>query len=370
MAVLTILLPLAAVAVAGASFFLWQRTRLQDDRNLASPRMERRIEAVPENFSEGLDSALVSLLSGYGIGRADIKRRTGKSGIGNTFRVNVPSATSLFLLHLAVKDMADARGGVVMRGVESADGRVLTLILGARARPTDTVVLKKVPGLESKQSVAAIVIDDMGIRDSGDVRRLCDLGHPITLSILPFREFTADVVKLASETETPYILHMPMEPKPATGYPGEGAIMTGDPDAVIRQKLDRAFCEVKGSEGMNNHMGSRATEARRVMETVTSYLRNNGYFVIDSRTSNLSVLFKVAQNNGVKCAVISGYIDSEDDRNAIRTRLRELADEAIAHGPVIIVGHDRTATVDVLETEIPRIKARGIRLVPVSELVR
>ena len=355
---------------AGVSLYFWQKAHSSAHHASDVERVRQKTEAKPEEFTAGMDSALISFFSDYDIGKGNIKRRNGGMGIRNIFTVNVPSTTSLTLLHLKISDFARGRGGVVLRGVESADGQSLALTLGASARATDVVNLKKTPGQAAHQAVAAIVIDDVGIRETGDLRRLFGNNLTFTLSILPFRRFTNEAIKLAGENDTPFMLHMPMEPKLSTEGMGEGGILAADPDAIIQRKLARAFSAVKGAGGMNNHMGSLATEDRRAMESVISYLRVNGYFVVDSRTTNHSLLFDTAQKNQVKCAVMTGYIDTIGARDSIRMRLNELADAALKNGPVIIIGHDRTPTIDVLEKELPRLVARGIRLVPVSDLVR
>ncbi len=368
--ILSILLPLAAFLAAGVSLYFWQQARPTVAREAGVERPRPRHEATPEEFTSGMDSILVVFFADYGVGKADIKRRQGSMGIRNMFTVNVPSTTSLTLMHLKLGDLARSRGGRVFRGVEGADGQSLAVTLGAGSQPTDVITMKKVPGLKVHQAVMAIVIDDVGLRDTGDIRGLLERDLTLTLSILPFRRFTSEAVKLARETETPFILHMPMEPKGTAEKPGEGAILAGDPDAAIRQKLARAFSVVKGAEGVNNHMGSRATEDRRAMESVVGFMNENGYFVVDSRTSNHSVLFDTAQKNRVKCAAMTGYIDIIGARDSIRLRLNQLADAAGKGGPVIVIGHDRESTIDVLEKELPRLVARGIRLVPVSDVVR
>jgi polysaccharide deacetylase 2 family uncharacterized protein YibQ len=368
--ILSILLPLAAILAAGAALYFRQQAHPSSAREIGTERSGRKAEAKPEDFTAGLDSVLTVFLADFGVGAADIKRRNGNAGIHRIFTVNVPATTSLTLLHLKVRDLALSRGGAVLLGVEAADGHTLTLTLGADAKPTDVLIFKKVPGLEVKPAVAAIIIDDVGERDVGEVRKLCRLNLPLTLSIMPFRRFTSGALKLAGEEKVPYLLHMPMEPKLSSEDPGEGAILAGDPEAIIHRKLDRAFAAVKGAGGMNNHMGSQATEDRRAMEFVADYLRENGLFVVDSRTSTRSVLFEVAQRNKVKCASMTGYIDVINARDCIRQRLKELADAALEGKPVIIIGHDRTSTLDVLEKELPLLSARGIRLVPVADVVR
>lgn len=375
-AVLAVLLPVLAAGSAVTASVLWYRAH-----SGVNPRMERlektRVKEVrpsaPEEFSAGLAEGLPAFLADYGVGKKEFRKGTPDSssvGIQAVYTANIPSSVSPTLLHLKLRDWVESRGGKVLDAVESADGLTLTLTLGARTTATDVLRLRKTPGMEVREAVMAVIVDDLGIRDSASARRLSRLGVTVTFSILPFRKNTGEVVGLAVESGTPFMLHMPMEPKSSTENPGEGAILSGDSDEVVRRKLERAFGSVRGATGMNNHMGSRATEDQRVMETVMRYLQQEGGFFVDSRTSNQSVAYAVSQRVKVRSAVMTGYLDVIDERGTIRNRLRELARMSLDGTPVIVIGHDRPATVDVIERELPALAREGIRFVGVEELVK
>jgi len=369
-----LLLPLAALASAGVSSFIWYNARQRPPAEIRSEEGKKPNAANPEEFSSDLAGKLAVLLRDYGVGEKDIRTvrpDSSMAGLRNAFRVNIPSSTSLTLIHLKIRDMAEKNGGKIIGGVESADGRSLSLTLGAGARPTDQVILLKIRGKEGrKQALAVVIVDDFGIHDIADVRRLNTIGQTVTISVLPFQPYTVEVVEYATEAGIPFLLHMPMEPHSSKENPGEGAIFVRDSDETIWRKLSLAFDNVKGATGVNNHMGSRASEDVRVMEAVMRYLRENGCFYVDSRTSNQSEALAVSRRIGVKCALMAGYLDVVDERNAIRKRLYELTDAALEGEPVIILGHNRPATVDVLEQELPRLAEKGIRFVGVDEVVK
>jgi uncharacterized protein len=367
--ILSVLLPLAALTMAGVALFQWHTSsRVKSAQN---PRSI--VDSDPDMFSKELSTALVSSLSDYGISQKDIRRtesRSGASGLRRSYTVTIPSTTSLTFLNLKVSAAARKIGGKVFSGTESADGQLLTLTLGSKTTPTDIVIFRKNPTFEVRQAKAAIIIDDVGIRSIENIRRLCNQGRTITLSILPFQPYTAQAVAFATNNEIPYILHMPMEPKSKSEIPGKGSILTTDTEAVVTEKLSRAFKSVRGAQGLNNHMGSKATEDMQVMETVMNYLKSNDYFFIDSKTSPVSTGVVVSQRVGVKSAAMTGYIDAEGNRGDIENRLVALASEAFDHGPVIIIGHDRPTTINVLEKNIPKLAQKGIRFVPASEIVK
>jgi uncharacterized protein len=367
--ILSVLLPLAALTMAGVALFQWHTSsRIKSAQNPGSV-----VDRDPDMFSKDLATALVSSLSDYGISQKDIRRtesRSGASGLRRSYTITIPSTTSLTFLNLKVNAAARKIGGKVFSGTENADGQLLTLTLGSRTTPTDIVIFRKNPTFEVRQAKAAIIIDDVGIRSIENIKRLCNKGRIITLSILPFQPYTAQAVAFAALNEIPYILHMPMEPKSKSEIPGKGSILITDTEAVVTEKLSRAFKSVRGAQGLNNHMGSKATEDLQVMETVMNFLKSNDYFFIDSKTSPVSIGIVMSQRVGVKSAAMTGYIDSEGNRGDIENRLVALANEAFVHGPVIIIGHDRPTTISVLEKNIPKLAQKGIRFVPASDIVK
>ena len=143
--------------------------------------------------------------------------------------------------------MAHQMGGKAFQGIESANGKTLTIKTGAGSTPTDIIILRTIPSMEVKIGKIAIIVDDLGIKNLDLTRRICNLEQDVTLSILPFQHHTSDVVAIARETSTPYMLHMPMEPKSTSANPGEGAIYTSDTESEIREKLTRAFKNVSGA---------------------------------------------------------------------------------------------------------------------------
>jgi len=123
------------------------------------------------------------------------------------------------------------------------------------------------------------------------------------------------------------------------------------------------------ARGMNNHMGSRATADRRVMESVLAALPDGMYF-IDSRTTGSSVAAAVARERRVRTASRSVFLDDVISEPAIRQQLRELAREAEARGVAVGIGHMYPATVRVLLAEVPVLRRQGFRFVRASEAVR
>src|SRR5690606_19610477 len=63
------------------------------------------------------------------------------------------------------------------------------------------------------------------------------------------------------------------------------------------------------------------------------------------------------------------FLDHVDDEEAIRRQIRRLMKLALRDGKAVGIGHVRPRTYAALMDMLPELRAAGIRLVPVSELL-
>ena len=64
------------------------------------------------------------------------------------------------------------------------------------------------------------------------------------------------------------------------------------------------------------------------------------------------------------------FLDDSASREAIFGQLELAARDAERDGFAIAIGHPRPDTIDALAEDVPRLEARGIRLVFVSDVVK
>ncbi len=364
-----VFLPLTAFLLSGVSLYLWYGA-IKPEAVKIQEFIPSRIS--PESFSLELEAKLLDVLLDLGIEKKDIDIKENEfslNRIKKIYNVKVPENISLTILNLKINAISKGIGGLVFRGIESSDGNNFTIEVGTERTSTDVIILRKVKGIQAAKAKMAIIVDDIGIKSLNFALRLCNIKQELTLSILPFQRHTSEVVDLANETGTPYILHMPMEPLSINENPGEGAIYISDVESDIREKLAQAFKSVHGAQGLNNHMGSKATEDARTMEIIMKYFNENGYFFVDSQTSRNSKAYPLSQKLGVKSVKLDSYIDVEDNKAFISKRLDELAEAAFDKGLVIVICHDRLNTVEVLEQKLPELEERGIKFVKVADIV-
>ena len=216
---------------------------------------------------------------------------------------------------------------------------------------------------------AAFIIDDLGY-ETEVAKKIMELEFPIALSILPFLQYSEFIAEEGRKNNKEIMLHLPMEPNNSDANPGPGAIKSYMSEEEIRQAARDCILNFPYIIGVNNHMGSKITEDREIMEIVLEEIKGYNLFFIDSMTSKNSIAYEVAQEMEIKTAVRSVFLDNENDMEYIKGQMLEVQETALREGEVIAIGHSRINTFYVLKVMIPELIRAGIEIVPVSELVK
>ena len=214
-----------------------------------------------------------------------------------------------------------------------------------------------------------LILDDVGF-DHQPVDEAMTIDPNVNFSVLPNAARATQVATLLHQRGFEVLCHLPMEPEhfPRVS-PGSGAVLTTMSNDEIARTTVANVEAVPFARGVNNHMGSRATADRRVMESVLAALPEDMYF-IDSRTTPASVAAAVAREMSVRAASRNTFLDDVASDAAVRHQLRALAREAEQQGIAIGIGHMYPVTVRVLRAAVPQLKREGFRFVRASQVVR
>lgn len=213
----------------------------------------------------------------------------------------------------------------------------------------------------------AIVIDDMGVNKPQTAAAI-GLPSPITFAFLPYAQDVAGQAAKARAAGHELIVHMPMQPQ-GPADPGPGALNPALPVAENVKRLKHNLDAFGAYVGINNHMGSRATEDTPLMAAVMAELKARGLMFLDSRTTAKSVGSKAAISAGIPNVQRDVFLDHEIDERKIATQLDRLEAIARRHGAAIAIGHPHPETLKVLNRWLPAAQARGIVFVPLTALV-
>jgi polysaccharide deacetylase 2 family uncharacterized protein YibQ len=224
-------------------------------------------------------------------------------------------------------------------------------------------------GTKAREKRAAIVIDDLG-PDLEAAASFCRLEMPITLAVLPYQRYSRQVVLEAARCGKEVILHMPMEPR---GYPavnpGAGSLLLEMDRETLQAEVAQQLDALPGCVGVSNHMGSLFTEEEEPMRWVLSVLAERNLFFLDSLTTPHSAAWRAAVSVGVTVAQRTHFLDEDRNEDAIVRRLCGLVDSAVRQGAAIGIAHAYAETLAALPKVAAAFEAKGVRLVPVSQLL-
>ena len=226
------------------------------------------------------------------------------------------------------------------------------------------------------KGLIAFVIDDWGYNKK-HIERALEIERPITIAILPNLSYSKYIADRFRKDNDLYdiILHLPLESKSGRAEEGN-TIKEGMTEEKILSILDDDIKTIPDIVGVSNHQGSKATEDKRVMKIILNELKNRKLFFLDSVTSPKSVCSDIARRIRLKYIQRDVFLDITDQTDLehfedyIRKQIRELMDAAIKNGKAIGVGHNKKATLNVIKELIPEIEEKGIKIVPLKELVK
>ena len=218
--------------------------------------------------------------------------------------------------------------------------------------------------------LVALIVDDMG--DSPEfLDELISLRRPLTISVLPHSRYPDQTARTAHAAGLEVLLHLPLESlgNHGTMTAAEGLISAGADPGEIVASFESSLDRVPFAAGVNNHMGSRFTADEALMRPLLEAVKGRGLFFIDSRTTAQTVAYREALSLGVPAAERNVFLDADEDRSLIRSRLLELFQKAHRDGRAIGICHPFPETLAVLKSSFRLLESYNLQAVPVSRLV-
>lgn len=219
----------------------------------------------------------------------------------------------------------------------------------------------------------AVVIDDFGFdskRTPPDSAWL-SLPFPLAYAVMPASPRTKEAAKAVREAGREMLIHFPFDPFQSLALP-EGRV---DPEDLrkVAALLERAFAEIPGAAGLNNHISARSTRNRPLMHEFMKLIKGRVAFFLDSRTTVKTVAYDEARAAGIPAAIEFTFLDTDKpgDKDFCVAMLKRAVFQARKHGEAVAIGHHYwPQTLECLRDEVPRYEAAGVEFVPVSALAR
>lgn len=213
-----------------------------------------------------------------------------------------------------------------------------------------------------KKPKIVIIVDDVG-QSKKAIDKLVKIDFPLNFAVLPYLPYSEYAARAAYRSGKEVMLHLPMEPKYSSGYTaedaGKGALVVGHPIEEINSQLIQNLGAVPYIKGVNNHMGSKFTENRELMELVLGEIRERNLYFVDSLTSNSSYGESVSRKMGIKFAKRDVFLDnSKKGKQYMVKQLDKLVEMAEKNGFAVGICHTYPESIEILSEYLPKINGR------------
>lgn len=305
------------------------------------------------------------------IQRSSLRRKGDFAWGESLFKIQLPRSLPFSSIEENFKRSLSTLGRPVsMQSSPLSEALHLEIRIQNRITHQLTFVYAKTPTLKaSLRPKVAIVIDDLG-GENHIAQEILGWDVPITFSILPFTPYSKILAQQAHQKRKEVILHLPMEPH---GYPktkpGEGALLYEMDEEKLRRQLSKDIAAIPYLKGVSNHMGSRLMEDPEKLSVVLTELKRRGLFFLDSRTTPQTVGLQTAESIGLRATERSLFIDHSQDPEDIREQLEKLAQLSLTTGKAIGIGHPYPSTLKAIKEIIPKMREKGIEIVPLSSVI-
>jgi polysaccharide deacetylase 2 family uncharacterized protein YibQ len=216
-----------------------------------------------------------------------------------------------------------------------------------------------------------LILDDLGYQKGGTLEALYSLKVPITAAFIPGTRYAKELAGVFPARGIEVMCHLPMEGHEmgAVGENYEFLLRKDMGGRAAREQVARALEGLPHCRGLNNHMGSVATEDPELMWEVCKVLADQGLYLIDSKTSPRSAAQFAARKAGVPSGERDVFLDNVEEEEAIQRQLDELSKRAARKGLAVGIGHFKPTTLRALAARVPELAAQGFRFVYASEIV-
>jgi len=323
-----------------------------------------------------LDVALAETFLELGLSRRDIEpERTTQDGVDlRSYRLQAPAHLTPTQCNIRIQKAAATVGAQVLRAEELHDRQgAVVLQLGFGDRLTHRIAVLPQRRLEpiakgATRPRVVLVIDDLGHQLNRQVQEIFEWGVPVTVAVLPELAASRACFEAARKAGTPALLHLPMESSQGLDE-GPSLLEVGMQQIEIEALIVR-YQRIYGDfPGVNNHMGSLATEDRPTMDALAAVLAKHDLYFFDSLTSPNSVAHAAARDQGVWSVRNDLFLDHRTTEMAdVAESAMELADLARKTGLAIGIAHARPYTLQALRAMLPRLAAEGIEFITIEEL--
>ncbi|MDD2332058.1 MAG: divergent polysaccharide deacetylase family protein [Candidatus Cloacimonetes bacterium] len=329
-------------------------------------------QASKEQPTVNLDETLAEIARKLEVPEKSLRRRASDNKISYSIPID-PNTLDLNYVNVLIKTEVEKAGGELVTGTETSKSQKLSILHKASQKTYDLDIFydEKTYSGRVPDKAIAIVVDDFGDIEGDLLDGFFALDKNICFAIMPDTPHGVTTMQRAHSQGRETLIHIPMEP---VGYPknnpGEKAIFVQHSPHEIEHRLTGFINELPNCIGANNHMGSLATADEGVMQVVMNVLRKNKLYFLDSRTTQVSVAYSVAQKTHIPAYRNDIFLDAPNlSQPTFDSKIDQILFISQERSQVVAITHCHTRNhLNYLSKMVSRLKAEGFKIVPLSKL--
>ena len=217
-----------------------------------------------------------------------------------------------------------------------------------------------------------IVFDDL-LRDPKYYETALSIPVSLDFSVIPGFDFSRADAEAVHAHGQEVMMHFPMQALKGNLPYYTFKLIDGMSANEIQYHLNESFRTVPYVVGLNNHMGSRASQNAALMATFMQCYKKAmaktgqpGFF-LDSKTIGHSQAGKEAEKAGIRTYYRDVFLDGFTDDAYLHKQLSQLVSIAQKRGYAIAICHVRPPTMRFMARELPKLQGT-VQFVHLSSL--
>jgi polysaccharide deacetylase 2 family uncharacterized protein YibQ len=237
-----------------------------------------------------------------------------------------------------------------------------------KIRPLDVYARPEEPGQGPR---IAILVSGLGIGHTATMSAIARLPAAVSLAFSPYGSDLEKAASRAREAGHEILVQLPMEPFDyPDSDPGPQTLLAGSRPAENLDRTSWVLSRFPGIVGVVNLMGAKFAGETGALEPVLKEIAGRGLGFVDDGTAQRALVAGSAAKAKLPAARAEIVIDATARPEAIDAELARLEALARQKGFVLASGSAAQLTIDRLSRWTRDLEARGVRLVPVSAVLR
>lgn len=213
----------------------------------------------------------------------------------------------------------------------------------------------------------AIIVTNLGLNRKSTELALT-LPKQCALGFLPYTKSLKPLLHKAQSDGHEIYLYLPLQTSRSYDNPGKYALMGNLPAEENMMRLNVVLNSHARYDGVYSSFKEVFTTNPRVSEAMFDHLEDKNLIFLMGRPQLGSAVSHIEKRK--KIIFTNVIIDKEPEESEIQAGLEKLIKEARENGSALGYAQGYPLTIEMISAWIPKLRERGVKLVPVSDLLK